>query len=342
MFKKLNAVALGLVLVAGVFGFNYGTPAPARPVAGSAESLLHLLPASDFVAYGDAGQALNVVLPAILAQHPEWQAKVDRDFANFQRDTGIDPHNFESVAVGVRFNEGATKGSPNFVVLARGNFDAASAIDSAFAKAKKVGLGPTKTEIAYEGHTIYVATRSTNANNDDQAKNSVYRDSEMAAFVFDSNTIAFGDLAGMRSVVDATNGKGRVDDELVALATRTPGAVGGFAGSPGLMTRFVFGGSGGDNELTNALGGIKQIYGSVSSAGTDFDSRVTVRTDNADQSRKLGQMINALKLFTKVSNNGGRRTIESLIRDLNVSVEGNEIDLTLHATSEDLAQAFRF
>lgn len=341
MLKKLNAVALVLVLVAGVFGFNYGTPAPARAAAGSAESLLNLLPASDFVAYGDARQALNVVLPAILAQHPEWQAKIDRDFANFQRDTGIDAHNFDSVAVGVRFNEGATKGDPNFVVLARGNFDAASAIDAAFAKAKKVGLGPVKAEIAYEGQTIYVAKRSTNANNDDQTKTPAYRDNEMAAVVMDTNTIAFGDLAGMRSVVDATNGKGRVDDELVALATRTPGAVGGFAGTiPDLLPNLIIGSR--ENEISQAITGIKQVYGSVSSAGTDFDSKITLRTDNSDQARKLGQMINALKLFTKISDTNGRRTLESLIHDLNVSVEGNEIELTLHATSADLVQAIRF
>jgi hypothetical protein len=339
MRRKLHAIALVLVMSAGLFGFNGGAPAPARAAAsGSAESLLSLLPASDFIAYCDARQGTSVVLPAILAQRPEWQDKIDRDFADFQRDTGVDPRSFDAIAVGVGFNgRSAGRGDPNFVVIARGSFDAAAAIDAAFAaQAKKSQFARVKREIEYSGRTIFVAARPTGDDNG-QAKGTPYGDRELAALVFDGNTIAFGDLAGMRAVVDSTNGKGRVDDELIALATRTPGAVAGFAGNlPSGMSDIFIGGHGGDNDLGKAIAGIKQVYGSVSSAGTDFDSHVTLRTDNTDQARSIGQMINALKLFTKTSDQKGRRSAESLLHDLNVKVEGNEIDLTLLASFTDL------
>jgi hypothetical protein len=334
IMRKIHAVGLALVLVAGVLGFSGSAPAPSRAAGGP---LLSLLPASDFVLYCDAGQALNVVLPALLAQRPEWQAKIDRDFGDFQRDTGIDPRSFESVAVGVRFKSGAGGSDPSFVVIARGSFNADAAIDGAFAaQAKKAQPARIKREIEYGGRTIFVAARATTGND---AKGKSDGDRELAALVFDPNTIAFGDLAGMRAVVDATNGKGRVDDELIALATRTPGALAGFAGSiPGDIPNLFVGGHGGDNEIGQAINGIRQIYGSVSSSGTDCDARVTLRTENADQSRNLGQMINALKLLTKASNNTSRRTAEDLVRDLNVSVAGNEVDLTVRASLADLVQ----
>jgi hypothetical protein len=335
MLRKLHAVALLFVLVAGIFGFNRDLPAPTSPAAASADSLLSMLPKSDFVAYGDARQAINVVMPAILAQHPEWQAKVDRDFADFQRDTGVDPRSFDSIAVGVLYDRNEKRQDMNFVAIARGSFNAAAAIDAGFAaEAKKTNSHRERREVEYAGHTIYVSARTNSA-----TKSTASDDRPFAAMVIDTNTVAVGDLPALRSVVDAANGKDRVDDELVALATRTPGALGGFAGQfPGSVPSLIFGGTGagGDTEIGKAISSIKTVYGSVSSSGLDFDTHVTLRTDNSDQAHSIGSMINALKLFAKVGDSNGQRNMQNLLHDLNVSVEGNEVDLTLHASAKDL------
>lgn len=333
MFRKLHAVSLVLVLAAGLFGFNRSAHPTAR-AASPAESLLSLLPASDFIAYGDARQATSVVLPAILAQKPELKARIDRAFSEFQRETGVDPNSFDSIAVGVKFNGSGNRSEPSFVAIGRGAFDAATAIDTSFSvQARKTNSNRVKTPIQYGGQTIYVSARA-DANG---AKGPNYGDRDMAAVVIDTNTVAVGDVASMRAVIDAAAGKNRVDDELIALATRTPGALGGFAGNtPGVISDLIIGGRG-DNEMGRAISGIKQIYGSVTSAGTDMDSKVTLRTDNADQARSLGQMVNGFKLLAKVSDGNGRQPLD-IIRDLNVSVEGNEVDLTLHSSLTDMMQ----
>lgn len=337
MFRKLHAVALVLVLAAGLFGFNH-TSQPTARAASAAESLLSLLPASDVIAYGDTRQAISVVLPALYAQQPELKARMDRAFADFQRETGIDPNNFDSIAVGARFDRQGSRSDLSFVAIARGSFDAATAINTSMAvHARKVNSNRVKTTIEYGGQQIYVSGRA-----DADGKTPAYNDRDLAAIVIDANTIAVGDLSSMRAVVDATAGKNRVDDELIALATRTPGALGGFAGNmSGVISEFVVGGHGSNNEFGKTLSGVKQIYGSVTSAGNDLDLRVTVRTDNADQARNIGSMINALKLFTKASDNNGRRSMENLVRDVNVTVEGNEVDLTLRASLTDAMQFVR-
>jgi hypothetical protein len=336
MLRKLHAVSLVFVLAAGLFGFNRTTHPTAR-AASSAASLLSLLPASDFIAYGDARQVTSVVLPAIFAQKPELKARIDRAFADFQKETGVDPNSFDSVAVGVRFPAQGSRNDPSFVAIARGSFDAATAIDTSIAvQARKINSNRVKATIEYGGQTIYVSARADS----NGAKTPNYNDRDLAAVIIDTNTVAVGDLSSMRAVIDAAAGKNRVDDELIALATRTPGALGGFAGNmSGMISDLIIGGhGGGDNEIGKTVSSIKQVYGSVTSAGTDMDAQITLRTDNAEQAHNIGSMINALKLFTKASDNNGRRSPESLLHDVNVSVEGNEVDLTLHASMMDMMQ----
>ena len=70
------------------------------------------LPESDAVARVKVKRVLDEVMPKVLANNPAKLAEVNASIANFKTKTGLDPRQFEEVALGVRYtypSEGVTK-----------------------------------------------------------------------------------------------------------------------------------------------------------------------------------------------------------------------------------------
>jgi hypothetical protein len=324
-----------LATVAFVIGNNRGTRASA-----STNAALAALPASDFVISIDAQRALNETLPSLLSSNPVLMATMNAALEKFEKQTGINPRSFESVAVGGRLTSGKPHDSRT-VVIARGSFNADVLLENAFAAVKAKGEKFEKEEQTYEGKRVILisSTRTMKAeveagDKTNPATLSVRsKTDKMAIAVLDSNTLAVGDLESVRSAVDASLGRNRVDDELVRLATQTPNAVIGFSGRipQSFATK-----SSSKGVIEKYFASIRQFYGSFSANGTDAETLVAVRTETAEQASQIGHALNALKTlgsfgFARSSsgNSAKNDSIADIIKGLSITTQGNEVQINM-------------
>jgi hypothetical protein len=285
---------------------------------------------------------LTDTLPNFLAADPTLFARINAKLDKFQQETGINPRSFDSLAIGVRFSSSNAQRSrdPRFVAIARGSFVASDLIESGFAAARKREKVEREEQI-YEGKKIYVmgSARVTTADGEPVVRADDHR---MAVAELDGNTIVLGDLEGVRSTVNPS--AARVEQALVDLATRTPGAFAGFAGNlpPGMAKGLGFGNSKAD-KLADS---VRQVYGSLSTVGTNAETLIAARTETADQARDIAQALNALKLVSKLgmgrgSNQAQAEALSSVIRGLTVTAQDNEVEIKLSVTQPDIAPLMR-
>ncbi|HYG81372.1 MAG TPA: hypothetical protein VD861_13335, partial [Pyrinomonadaceae bacterium] len=281
-FSLLAFALAALAAVAFAVGHNQGTR------AAGADSALAALPASDFVIGIDAQRALSETLPALLSSNPAALAKLNAKLEEFQHKTGINPRTFESIAIGGSFAPGKPHGGASAVVIARGSFRSDELLETAFAAAKAKDPHIQREEQQYEGRKIFLLY-STRTPADDARDGKTIAQVEarakarakmekFAVTALDSNTIAAGGLEGVRAAIDASLGRSRVDDELVRLASETPGAVIGFSGRvpPNAGAKV------GNSTIEKYLGSIRQFYGSFSADGADAQARLTLRAETAE------------------------------------------------------------
>jgi hypothetical protein len=343
MHKRLQAslalAVIALALMALVLA-RVEQRAVATTTNTTASAQLASLPASDIIIFVDTQRFVSDTLPNFLANDPALFAKVNAKLDRFQKETGIDPRSFDSLAIGMRF--GATpNGDPRFVAIAHGSFNAASLIDTAFETArKKENIG--REEQTYEGKKIFVLTHARDQD-DDTAPSNQRDASRMAVTELDSSTIALGDLESIRATVNP--GMARAEQTLVDLATRTPNAFAGFAGNlpPGATQQFGIRNSRADKLAAS----VRQIYGSVSTAGTAAETFLGLRTENQDQARDIAQAINGLKLISKLgfgksgANKAEAEAFSNLIENLSVTSQNDEVEIKLNTTQSDIAPLMR-
>jgi hypothetical protein len=373
MTKKFYVLSLALALTLGlavvISGFAGRTAAFASGNAVSA------LPASDIVFTIDTQRLLSEALPSILADNPGMLAKVNDKIEKFNKETGVDMRTFDSLAVGLRFRSTSTD---NFdaVVIARGHFNASEVIDASFASAKNKH-DVQKTEEQYEGKTIFVlkpskqnesyrqdsdagakstavvvepkleAKAKTDADATNQADVKIIRttvEQTMAVVALDATTIAAGDLKSVKAAIDASMGRERVDDELARMATQNSSALVGFSGRiPAAVKEKMLAGRGGPE--TKYLASIREFYGSFSTIGTDTESLVAVRTENASQASDLGQALSALKMLGGLgmsrSGKGESALVAEALKGLSITTQDNEVQIKLNINQKTFAPFVR-
>jgi hypothetical protein len=342
-YFSLLAFALTLcATVAFVVGHVTGTRAASNPA-------LSALPASDFVISIDAQRAFNETLPALFAGNPALTAKMNAKLDEFQKETGINPRSFESIAIGGRINSSKIRGADRAVVIARGSFNAEQVLDNALASAKAKGEKFQKEEQQYESKRIILISSTRTVKTDaETSADSTYGTSKsksesdkVAVAVIDSNTLAAGDLESVRAAVDASMGRNRVDDELVQLATQQPGAVFGFSGRiPQSLTQKASATSG----IEKYFASIREFYGSFSATGTDAESVVAVRTETAEQAAEIGQALNTLKTLSAFGfhqSTGGNAakadSLADLLKGLTITTVGNEVQINVKIPQASIA-----
>jgi hypothetical protein len=292
-------------------------------------SMLSSLPASDAVMLIDLQRLLRDAMPRVLDQTKLAQANAEIE--KFKTRTGIDPRSFDHVAVGMRFNSlpgGMTK--VNTVALAYGTFNA-----GALVAAGRIATNGKYTEEKYNGATIYDFDLNEQVKLFGLFNIKV---SHLGVSALDTHTLAIGDPAIVRAAIDAYKGGGRVNSELVQLATRSPNALMGFgANLPQFLTQGL---SLPNDEIARNLASVRQVYGSVGATDGGFDSLLIARTENADQAKGLSDTIYALKQFAPLISgrlNGAKAKLaENALESLKVTSQGNELQIRLALAQTDL------
>lgn len=355
MMSRKAYAAIFALIVAGVTisaSFNYRGRTIAAPLTPpSATELLGMLPASDAVAFIDAGRTLSEVVPHIFINDAATLARVDRELDKFRDETGTDPRQFDAIAVGVRFKK-TTDLNPEFVTgFVRGRFSASEAIANALAKAKTKRPVKWKEE-QYEGTTIYVTEGSGG----------------FCIAAFDANTLAFGDIEGIRAALDVRAGRGtRADSSLVELATLNANAVAGFAANvPASVAQQVAG----SDEFGKAFASVNQVYGSADATSATGALSITLRSATNEQAQALAEKLGSLKQLASFylsqantpsqdtaqsgtlvaipgDNNQSQGTIRALpfptkwVQDVTIAAEGNDVKIRLEEPLAELGPYFR-
>jgi hypothetical protein len=308
----------------------------------AASYTLASLPASDAVIYVDAQRLLTDSIPGVLVNSPKLLAHVNEELDRFKERTNIDLRSFDSVAIGLRFNPPSKGQELRVVILAQGRFDASTVLDAVLARAKRDGLQPQERTV--DGRTLYVLSprkqdaEQTEATTD---KQEAPHGHDMAFAVVDANTFACGDFESVRAALDISTE--RASDELVQLATRTPGAVVGFSGNvPSFFTEQLAK----DKEtIAKNFAAVRQFYGFVTTTASDAETSITLRAETPDQAREISKAVNALKTLAsfapKKPSMGDMRPLPELIKALTVTNEGNEVFLNLKLTQAEIASLVR-
>jgi hypothetical protein len=347
MRKKIHAplVALAVALTVAVFvGSRTERPAVASPAA---NYIVSSLPESDAVIFIDAQRLLADTIPGVLANDPALLARVNDRIDKFKEKTDVDLRLFDSIAVGVRFVAPSKNEEFKFVALAQGRFDANAVLNAVLIAAKRDG-GLQPQERQYDGRTVFILTPGRLEEKKPEDKQAETAEAPkatgphvMALAAFDANTLVFGDLESVRAALDIS--AKRVDDELARLATIKPDAVVGFSGNvPSFLTQQL---ERETDPIAKNLSAIRQVYGSVSNAGAETETHVTLRTENPDQAREISRAVSALKLLgsfnTKQTSSAQTRSPQDLIKNVTVTSEGNEVFLSLKLAQTDIAPVVR-
>jgi hypothetical protein len=145
-------------------------------------------------------------------------------------------------------------------------------------------------------------------------------------------------LKSVHATIDANLGRGRVDDELVQLATRTPNAALAFAGKiPQDKSQLI---RVGNKEVENSLASMKLVYGALNTNGSDAEGALNIRTEADEDARKLSMALNALKFIAKIGSNreaNEKASIQAMINNVEVYAVGNEVQINSRVPLKDLA-----
>lgn len=310
-------IAAMFVVLLGLIGKESTTASNVNKAA-NAHSMLSALPASDAIAFVDTQRLLNETMPTVFANRPDLLAKVRVHIDKAKTEIGIDPNLIDAAALGISFK--SKSNAENAVVIVRGRFDAKTAIDAGFTNIEKEGK-MKRQQTTYEGRTIHYLKRiQTNTKSN---SNPISFDNDTAVVILDPQTVAVSDVNGIRTAIDAANGKNRVSDELVALATRNTSALVSFSGNTKALNDFQLFDKGGQ-----FLEGINQFYGSLWASSTEFEGQVTLRTDTSERANDLRDSLNGLKILASGFIGGkDSAALRDLLKGISVEAVGNEVDL---------------
>jgi hypothetical protein len=332
---KRKFLNLAVILVALSSSVQMQAQTRTRSTAAPAPTLLNALPESDAVAQIKVKQLLSEAMPQILANTPAKLAEANASIDNFKDRTGLDPRMFQQVALGIRYtypSEGVTK--LQTVALANGTFSAAAMV-----AAGRVASNGKYREEKYQDKTLYIFTLEENVK---LLGVFDFRIGELAAAPLDTNTLALGDPAAVRSAIDASRLRKRVNAELIALASRDPNAMIGFGSN--ITEQLVANLDIGNAPIAADLRTLRQAYGSVGTTASDLQLFIAARAVNAEAARNLGDTLEGLKQFGAffVGRLSGAKGVlaKSALSNLKIVAEANELQIRTNVAQAEVGPLF--
>jgi hypothetical protein len=340
--KKSLALVFAVGLALTVFSFSGGArtktaPAAAAVVAPAAAAALDRLPPSDLVAYVNVKRLITEAAPKVFADDPAKLAEFNAEIDGFKTKTGIDARSFDSIAVGLRYqNPSAGVTTADTVFIAQGTFNAGALV----AAGRVVAKGKYQ-EQKYKDATIHVFAVNDHINVPGLMN---MRVRELAVTALDANTLAFGELPAVQATLDARGARpGAGNADLVRLATRSPNALMGFGANvpPSLSQSIKIP----NDEISRLIGSIRQAYGSVGTSANGFDLIAFARTEKADDAKSLSETLTALKQFGGVL--AGQlpaeqsKLAQSALDTMKISSEGTETSISFQLQQADISTLLR-
>ena len=332
--NKIITVLAAFVFVAANFSSAFAVDA--KPKAQQTTgNIAALLPASDAIVVADMKRLLNEAVPQMLGSKPQSLAEIDAHINAFKTKTGINPRQFERLAIGVKYNRiSPTEIDFAPVAIARGNFNAAGLLSAA----RAVLNGEFREEKLGKRNLLVVSLKDVAApmpQPADPAKavqmNRLFSrlmTGEIALFAVDQNTLAFGDVKQVRAVADASV-KSQINAELIALAAKNPNAVLSFAGNVPSDSMSLFRVD--NDEFGRVIGSLRQMSGSLDFAAGNANAVFAARAENVEQARGLKDTLQGLQSLSGfLRMKGGKNQIlADLAESVRISQTSNEVEMRL-------------
>lgn len=297
---------------------------------------LSMLPPSDLVAFVNIKRLINEAATKVLADNPAKLAEFNAAIDKLKTQTGLDARSFESIAVGLRYqNPSPNVTTADTVVIASGTFNA-----GALLAAGRLASKGKYQEQKYNDATIYIFSINDQLGVPGLPYMKV---KDLAVTTLGTNSLVIGELTAVRATLDASKTRGGANADLITLASRTPNALMGFSANvPPSMSRSV---SVGNDEISKLVGSIRQAYGAVGTTANGFDLMAIARTENPGQAVSLSETLTALKQF------GGmlvgqlpaetRALAQSALDTLKIGAQGNETSIRFELQQADITTLMR-
>ena len=334
---KLLQLAIVFVALAFISQIDARAQNRDRSMASASSALMSSLPESDAVAQVKLNQLLTEAMPKVLANNPTKLGEINAQIERFKDRTGLDPRMFQQVALGIRFTypaEGVTK--VEAVALANGSFSAA-----AMMAAGRVASNGKYREETYKEKPIYIFNLEENIR---MLGLFDLRIGELAATPLDANTLALGDPAGVRNLLDARGANKRVNAELIALASRDPNAVIGFGSN--LNEKLINNLDIGNAPIAADLRTLRQVYGSVGTTESDLQLFLAARAVNPQAARNLSDTLEGLKQFGAllVGRLAGAKGVlaKSALSNMQIVSDANELQIRTRVAQAEVGPLFGY
>ena|GEM_PF-442533 len=278
--KKCAAVLLVLLFVAFAFA--------SKTNAQEAAAKLASLPEADSLLYVSPRRILTEAAPRVMpAKDFE---NMTSAFVEIKKKAGIDPRTLDYIVIQSRFKKPTDDLRfmlPDFMVVASGDFDGAAILQLIRQETK----GKLREE-TYNSKTINLITIDEVAKQAEKAP--ILKSlSEVAIVLLSGDTIAVGTTSYVKAAVDAAEGKGRINPDLLNSVLRDSTALASTAGSPWTAFAKTFALLGTENKPRDPKCNPKlgDYYASITMDGSSFKIRGAMNADNPDTAKIIKSLL---------------------------------------------------
>jgi hypothetical protein len=263
-----------------------------------ARAALASFPDSQAVLYVNARRVVNEVLPRLMTP-AEYQKLL-----NGAETGGFDLRAVDYAAIGIRFTDPAPAGGvPEFVVVVRGGFNADTLL--ALGRVGLSAMGAKSRRESYGSKTIEIIDTSTlqkTLSDGDADTTLPYTQMglpskmpypEVGVVALDSETLAFGVPAYVKSAIDAAGGRGGLKGATLDLTARDPQALWSLtADIPPTLTDTIHKfGAPQNEELDQMLSWIKQVSVSQGMDAVNYTLNASVLTDTPEHASAFSGLV---------------------------------------------------
>lgn len=300
-------------------------------------SSLANLPEADMLVYINPQRIVNEVVPKFMP--PPDVEKMRTGFEEMNKMAGVHPGKLDYVVIAIRFKKPTADlqfQPPEFMVVSSGDFSA----DSLIALARSVSSKWKIRDEMYGDKTLGLVTIEPLAI--ESEKNPFLKSfTEMGIVSLNSNTIATGSPAYLRSAIDAGAGKDRIGPENLNLLVRDPNALISFGGRPWHSFAQSFGMLGTDTtpRTPRCESKLGDMYAALTMDATNFMIRGVSNADNPDTARILANLYSGLLRYAATSIK--EPSAQKVLNGLAITAEGDEVLVRADFPQQMVAELIR-
>jgi hypothetical protein len=304
--------------------------------AQSISTSLASLPDADVLIYMSPQRILNDAAPRVMSAKDLTEMRTS--FADIKKSAGFDPSTVEYLVIALRFHKPAGDLSfvaPDVMAVVGGDFSAESLLSVA-----QLAL---QDKVRIEKHgSKSIALMRVDPIAEQAVKTPLLKSlSEIGAVPLSGNSIAFGNLAYLKSAIDAAEGAGRINPATLESLLRDPNVLMASAGAPLASFAKAFGMFGTettprDGSCNTAFG---NFYTAITISGTNFNIRGAMNADNPDTAKIISSLLEGL--MQQGINAVPDKEAQSILQTIKLTPKENEIVWDANVPEQFVADIFK-